>query len=317
MKQLFFIIVFIVLLGAASRFPLPAQELSGELVLRSYLYTYPGKVKEVTRIDGDWAIQTEKETFFWAGGRLLPAKLRENQEKFRPHIFAVYPRDVPRPELYTQEQIENLRIQGSAEARLDREDHHNGFQAVLYGGLTRAEIERDLVRTVFLGRPLVVHRDIAEALGRIDAAIVKAGKDDPETTAFIAGIGSVGGYNWREIRGTHRMSYHSWGLAVDIQPKILENKVIYWLWEQAYNDRWMLVPLERRWYPPEAVIRAFENEGFTWGGKWPLYDNMHFEFRPELHEINRLLAAGTGSARITGSEKVLDLHHILPGPLKN
>jgi hypothetical protein len=60
------------------------------------------------------------------------------------------------------------------------------------------------------------------------------------------------------------------------------------------------------------VIRAFENEGFTWGGKWALYDNMHFEFRPELHEINRLIAARAGTAGITKSETGFDLHHLYP-----
>jgi hypothetical protein len=77
---------------------------------------------------------------------------------------------------------------------------------------------------------------------------------------------------------------------VDIQPKKLGNKAIYWQWERDRNENWMLVPLDRRWQPPEGVIRIFEDEGFTWGGKWALYDAMHFEFRPELHEINRLLA---------------------------
>ena len=38
----------------------------------------------------------------------------------------------------------------------------------------------------------------------------------------------------------------------------------------------------RRWAPPKAVIEAFESEGFIWGGNWTLWDNMHFEYRPEL-----------------------------------
>ncbi|HNY22827.1 MAG TPA: M15 family metallopeptidase, partial [Treponemataceae bacterium] len=33
---------------------------------------------------------------------------------------------------------------------------------------------------------------------------------------------------------------------------------------------------------PAAVVEAFEREGFVWGGKWLLWDNMHFEYRPEL-----------------------------------
>jgi hypothetical protein len=30
------------------------------------------------------------------------------------------------------------------------------------------------------------------------------------------------------------------------------------------------------------VIRIFEEEGFIWGGKWAMYDTMHFEYHPEL-----------------------------------
>jgi hypothetical protein len=34
--------------------------------------------------------------------------------------------------------------------------------------------------------------------------------------------------------------------------------------------------------PPKRVIDIFEKEGFIWGGKWTVWDNMHFEYRPEL-----------------------------------
>jgi hypothetical protein len=30
------------------------------------------------------------------------------------------------------------------------------------------------------------------------------------------------------------------------------------------------------------VILAFESVGFIWGGKWPYYDTMHFEYHPEV-----------------------------------
>jgi hypothetical protein len=44
----------------------------------------------------------------------------------------------------------------------------------------------------------------------------------------------------------------------------------------------MLIPLSERWMPPDIVIDIFEKEGFIWGGKWTVWDNMHFEYRPEL-----------------------------------
>ena len=33
---------------------------------------------------------------------------------------------------------------------------------------------------------------------------------------------------------------------------------------------------------PQAIVDAFEAEGFIWGGRWYHYDTMHFEYRPEL-----------------------------------
>ena len=39
-------------------------------------------------------------------------------------------------------------------------------------------------------------------------------------------------------------------------------------------------PLQKTY--PAAIVKAFEDEGFIWGGKWHEYDLMHFEYRPEL-----------------------------------
>jgi hypothetical protein len=288
--------------------------LGPELILRAYHYTYPGKTGEVAFRDGDWTIQAGGEIFYWAGGRLLPESQRKNPERWQPHAYSVYPAQVPSPEIYSPEYIESLRAQGSAESA-DRDDYHRGFQAALYGGLTRRDVEALLERTVFLGKRIVVHRDIVEALKRVESSVRAAAAEDPETAAFIRSMGQTGGYNWREIRGSSRMSYHSWGLAVDIQPGGLDGKGIYWRWERARTEDWMILPLERRWKPPDRVIAAFEREGFIWGGKWALYDNMHFEYRPEFHEINRLLAAA-GDAELSPprvqAEGSRDLHHLYP-----
>jgi hypothetical protein len=73
------------------------------------------------------------------------------------------------------------------------------------------------------------------------------------------------------------------GLAIDLLPRRWQNKIIYWNWEKNKgNEDWMLIPLSERWMPPKRVIDIFEKEGFIWGGKWTVWDNMHFEYRPEL-----------------------------------
>jgi hypothetical protein len=266
------------------------------MMLRAFHHCFPGKTGEVLFQDNDWTIRAGDETFYWAGGRLLPRAEKDSSAAYSPHPFEVYPSSVPSPAIYSAAYTEALRRRGTDEALRRREDPHRAFQTILYGGIERREIESRLERIDFLDRKITVHRDIIEALRRIDAdirstAAEQTRRGNTRLSAFVDSIGQIGGYNWREIRGTRQMSYHSWGLAVDIQPKKNTGQAIYWLWERPRNEEWMLIPLERRWKPPDQIIEAFEREGFIWGGKWPLYDNMHFEYRPELHEYNRLRTA--------------------------
>ena len=295
-----------------------AQDFPAELMLRAFYHCYPEKTGAPVFMDGDWTVRTGKETYYWAEGRLLPRALKDEKDAFTPHVFEIYPDTIVSPSSYSDQFIESLRIHGSIES-LDQDNQHHGFQGVLYGGLARREIENRLQKISFLGTTISVNRDIAAALSRIDAQIMEAGASDTsegkQISLFLDSIGQIGGYNWREIRSSSRMSYHSWGLAVDIQPKNPGNSAIYWLWERSRNRDWMLVPLNARWKPPDRVIEAFEQEGFIWGGKWAMYDTMHFEYRPELHELNRLLSSADGSYSITGVSgpaATRDLHHLYP-----
>jgi hypothetical protein len=44
--------------------------------------------------------------------------------------------------------------------------------------------------------------------------------------------------------------------------------------------------------PPSVVVEIFEKHGFVWGGKWYHFDNMHFEYRPEI-----IYSSGTSGSR--------------------
>jgi len=261
--------------------------INGELVLRAFQSSFPDKISGIAFVDGDWTITAGGRTFFWAGGRLLPEAERGNAESFDPHRFYYYPARPRSPDTFSPECIDAIRNRSSPQYRRAHRNFSYAFHGVLYSGLTRAEVERMLERVVFLGQRITVHRMIAEPLRRVEAEIRRWRGGE----AFIASLKSIYGYNWRPIAGTRRMSYHSWGLAIDMQPRRLGNLAIYWLWERHRNRDWMLIPLENRWSPPLPVIRAFERQGFIWGGKWLLFDNMHFEYRPELIEFNRLMAS--------------------------
>lgn len=63
-----------------------------------------------------------------------------------------------------------------------------------------------------------------------------------------------GCYNYRNIAGTDRLSYHAYGKAIDINAS---------------------KPIQ-----PAGIVKCFKDVGFTWGGDWEHKpDPMHFEWR--------------------------------------
>lgn len=145
---------------------------------------------------------------------------------------------------------------------------------LLYGR-DRAEVESQLVTVELAGERLRVssRHGAAAALARAAARLENLMREDPAARAYI--LPAAGSYFWRTIQGSRRLSAHSFGIAVDLNV----NKGLYWQWVRSRTDP--RVERVRRDYP-QAVVDAFEAEGFIWGGKWDAFDFMHFEYRPEM-----------------------------------
>jgi hypothetical protein len=73
------------------------------------------------------------------------------------------------------------------------------------------------------------------------------------------------------------LSYHSWGIAVDIDP------------DQNYAKTFSAGATPAPWSPawktiwpkglPQAFVEAMESVGWSWGGRWKGFvDPMHMEF---------------------------------------
>lgn len=126
---------------------------------------------------------------------------------------------------------------------------------------------RELVRIDFLGHKVLVHKKAAAAFSRVAARLAKLIAADPSLEPFVARLG--GTFNARNIAGTDRPSAHSYGIAIDLNDALSD----YWRWSKggAWRNRM-----------PQAIVDAFEAEGFIWGGRWYHFDTMHFEWRPEL-----------------------------------
>jgi hypothetical protein len=122
-----------------------------------------------------------------------------------------------------------------------------------------------------------------EELTLVEDAILQAALTDTRVRAWIYDIDRVYGWHWRNVGGTQSRSFHAYGVAVDIIPRTLGGRSVYWRWA---GPNWFNIPHERRHHPPDAVIRAFQERGFVWGGKWSAFDTIHFEFRPEVMILN-------------------------------
>lgn len=142
----------------------------------------------------------------------------------------------------------------------------------LYGA-TKADVEAQLCSVELFGQPVMLSPPAAQAFSRVAVVLEALVPEKPHLRSYIV---PLGGFTWRLVAGEERLSPHSFGIAVDLNP----DKGPYWRWAEP-QKRSHEGAIARAQYPPE-IVAAFEQYGFIWGGKWYEYDLMHFEYRPEL-----------------------------------
>lgn len=218
---------------------------------------------------------------FWCEGRFLPENQIENKENYRTMLYK-YQREPKDPKTFTEEDIERIKNFTSKENRANGAIDPPFLYNAIYDCETRASTESHIVTIPFLTKSVNVHERIAEPLKKISEKIMSLPKDE-EMEKFLSTLTRTDGFAWRTVRDTQSRSFHSVGLAIDVLPKGYYQRIIYWGWQkQLRPDDWFMTPLEKRWSPPKRVIKIFEEEGFIWGGTWAVWDNMHFEYHPEL-----------------------------------
>lgn len=218
---------------------------------------------------------------YWAGGLYLPKNQLANKEKYS-EVFERYSEKILDPKDLSEEQVEKIKNYSSKENRQSRVASKFLFNAI-FDAWTRRTTESHLARNRFLGKWQSVHAMLVPHLDEIERQIYELAETDEEVAAFVKNLSSADSYSWREIRDSGARSFHSYGTAVDILPYGWTRKITYWGFERGEgNQDWMLIPIEKRWMPPKKVVDIFLNEGFIWGGYWALWDNMHFDYRPEL-----------------------------------
>lgn len=156
-------------------------------------------------------------------------------------------------------------------------------------GRTETEIRRHGRSMIFLGHRMFVNELLVDPLAAVERDVRKAAASDSSVASWADHISITYSFINREIAGSPTRSYHAWGMAIDLVPTSYHGRHVYWRWSRVFDQEgWDKIPLEERWSPPAAVVSIFESHGFVWGGKWPHFDDIHFEYRPEIILYNRL-----------------------------
>lgn len=254
-------------------------------VLMAFRKAYPDKVTDVAYTNDDWSIRVYDTWFYWAHGRLLPEDIRHEWERFDPYPFYVYRKGLPPIPQFTDDEKRQL-VQRVERREKNPTYRHPAFYNTLWRLHDRDSSWRMAKTIYFLGLKTEIHRELLEDLAQVEEEIQQLMQVDESVRVFVKNLSGLEGYNWRRIAGTKTLSLHSYGVAIDILPKSYGRKQAYWLWAKLHYPEWFSLPYMQRFTPPEPFIRAFENHGFVWGGKWLYFDTIHFEYRPEILILN-------------------------------
>lgn len=145
---------------------------------------------------------------------------------------------------------------------------HWGFDGALHEGelVVATSVAKDVVRAF---RGLFDARFPIERMVRVDAY---GGSDAASMAA-----NNTSAFNCRPIAGTKRWSLHSYGTAIDINPR--QNP---WVKGEVFDPPEGAAFARRDDVRPGMLVRgdkataAFESIGWGWGGRWKAYkDYMH------------------------------------------
>ena len=273
---------------AANTLPSTWELSDGRRELQALIGAYPARIGGLNFSAGEASIEVGGRRYWWSRGRILPASERANYADYQSIRFYPYYRGAARQIIVPPEREQYLRTLFDGRPP-DTVRRSNAFLDTLYGISSRADAERIITRTNFLGQQVNVHPFLLNPLTRVEAAIRYAAARDPGVREYLGNLESISGYHWRTISGTAVRSYHAYGIAVDLLSNDYQGQHVYWRWSAEWGiSDWWAIPIAERWAPPQAIIDAFEDNGFVWGGKWLFFDNLHFEYRPE---ILRLAAA--------------------------
>jgi hypothetical protein len=117
----------------------------------------------------------------------------------------------------------------------------------------------------YAGKPIravTIHKKCADSLLRVLNRIWQVSGEDQKKVDQSGASIFGGSYNFRLMRGGSVLSMHSYACAIDLDPT---RNFFHDLTPNFDNYLW--------------VVKAFEDEGWIWGGRWQgrSKDGMHFQ----------------------------------------
>ena len=228
------------------------------------LVKYESFIGEVSQLDNDVGFLFGNTWIYFRDGRMLTKESIKHQDRYKSIFYD-----------YTLGRV--TKLPEYEELTLRSPDFLNHLF-----GTNEIKLRERCDWVPFLNHNAYMNNFCESALRNVEEEILKAAKNDQEVQAFIENLKTIYSFQQRKIRGTENTSLHSYGLALDLIPTSYNRKHANWRWSTAFVDEWQLIPLEKRWSPPQVVIDAFEKNGFVWGGKWVHFDTVHFEYAPEI-----------------------------------
>lgn len=180
-----------------------------------------------------------------------------------------------------EDQLKALYVKGKTPRPAELDDpgriRNDSFFKVMYGA-TPALVKENLVTITWLPKTAKQQLRVSRINGvdkKMQAISDELEKLPAHLLPYVQQV--AGTFTWRVIKGTNRLSTHSFGITMDINTGFSN----YWQWDNKTTDESRKIPSYINRIPFE-IVAIFEKHGFIWGGKWYHYDTMHFEYRPEL-----------------------------------
>ncbi len=172
-------------------------------------------------------------------------------------------------------------------------------------GSTKEEVKKQLSEVEFVdGETVSVHNKMAPALKCVKKEIESC-KEGREYS-----FNRIGTFNWRPMRGSQKMSRHSFGIALDINPD--SNPYCPPNKKKCKTESGLDTDI------PECVVDSFKKYGFVWGGDWEdSKDPMHFVWLADPEKMREKFSIGGSRKSFEGGKEAWEEFQEFKGKTKS